>query len=209
LSSAVPTAGWLPPILYGAVVLVGLFECAVLWQAVHPNVSALYRAYYIDLTTTCLNQPNSGSYVFGTEQSFRSGNEKAIEALRVCGWEGPAGDGLHAVGESSRLHFALPPRTGDLRLMLQLVAVNFSAPAGQLVEVVANGISLGLVHVVPGTPQDFSFAVPATLLTEARELDLELKYPHAILVSPQDPNTRKRSIKLTAVRVWPALTPAI
>jgi len=205
LSSALATAPRLPPILlYAAVAVIGLFECGVLWQALHPNVSALYRGYYIDRTTTCLNQPGSGDYVLGNAVSFRSGNEKAVAALQVCGWEGPVGDGLHAVGESSRLHFALPSVTGDLTLKLQLVAVDFSAPAGQLVEAVANGVSLGTAHVVPGTPQDFSFAVPASVVGDTGALDLELKYPQAILVSPDDPNTRKRSIKLTLAQITPA-----
>src|SRR5215475_10116069 len=99
--------------LYAAAAAVALFELGVAWLSLHPNVNADYRAYYLDQTTTCLNEPATGDYVFGTEVMFRSGYEKLVQPVRVCGWEGPVGDGLHAVGESSRLRFALPSRLAD------------------------------------------------------------------------------------------------
>jgi hypothetical protein len=192
-----------PSLLYGLVAVIGAFELVALWQGVHPAVPELYRGYYIDKTTTCLNQPGSGDYAFGTELRLRSGKEAAIKPIKVCGWEGPAGDGLHAVGESSRLHFALPQKTGDVALTLEMVAVDLQG-AGQSVEVVANGQSLGTVSVPTGTPQRSTFTVPASTIGTNAALDLELKYPQAILVSPQDSNLRKRSIKLSAVSIQPA-----
>jgi hypothetical protein len=186
---------------YGAAALVAAFEMFVGWQALHPDVPANYRAYYLDQSTTCLDQPVSGDYAFGTEISFRSGSEKLVKPLKVCGWEGPVGDGLHAVGESSRLRFALPSSAYRLRLMLEMVAVDKAAPAGQPVTVVANGTTLGTVRVLTGEPQRFSFAVPDAALDSKRALDVELKFPQAIRVNPQDSDTRKRSIKLSAGRV--------
>ena len=187
------------PALYGLAVAIGLFELGVLWQSLHPDVPADYRAYYIDATTTCLNQPVSGAYAQGTLIPFRSGYEKLIAPLRVCGWEGPAGDGLHAVGESARLRLALLGSAHNVRLRLDMVAVDFAGAAGQPVEVTVNGTRVGRAEVKTGTPQQFEFAVPDTALGPRKILDIDLAFPHAIRVDPQDSDTRKRSIKLVAV----------
>ena len=74
---------------YALAALLALTELAVLWQALHPAVSADYRAYYIDRTTTCLPQPVTGDYVLGKELNFRAEGDETRE-LRPCGWTGPA-----------------------------------------------------------------------------------------------------------------------
>jgi hypothetical protein len=66
------------------------------------------------------------------------------------------------------------------------------------VNVVVNGQGLGTVDVQTGPEQRFSFAVPDSALKPDHLLEVEMKYPEAIRVDPQDSNTRKRSIKLTA-----------
>lgn len=187
------------PALYGLAALVALFELGVAWMSLHPNVPADYRAYYIDATTTCLNQPVSGAYAQGTLIPFTSGHEKLITPLRVCGWEGPAGDGLHAVGESARLRLKLLGSAHDVHLRLDMVAVDFAGAAGQAVDVIVNGTKVGRAEVKTGTPQRFDFTVPDAILGAKKLLDINLAFPNAIRVDPQDSNTRKRSIKLTAV----------
>jgi hypothetical protein len=187
------------PALYGLAALIGLFELGVTWMSLHPNVPADYRAYYIDATTTCLNQPVSGAYAQGTRIPFTSGHEKLIAPLRVCGWEGPVGDGLHAVGESARLRLKLLGSAHDVTLRLGMVAVDFAGSAGQPVDVIVNGSKVGRAEVKPGTPQEFAFTVPDAVLGPQKMLDVDLAFPHAIRVDPQDSNTRKRSIKLVAV----------
>ena len=57
---------------YSIVALAIAFELTVVWLMLHPQVPDDYRAYYIDHTTTCLNQPVSGDYVLGETVSFRS-----------------------------------------------------------------------------------------------------------------------------------------
>ena len=186
--------------LYAIAGVVALFELGVTWVSLHPHVPADYRAYYLDRSTTCLDEPVPGTYLPGMTLKTVSGHESAVKDINVCGWEGPVGNGLHAVGEQSRLRLTVWPSSQDQVLMLEMSAVDMAAASGQPVEVVANGTSLGSVHVFAGTPQSFTFAVPAAL-TSGGVLDVELKFPEAILISPQDSNTRKRSIKLTAVRV--------
>ena len=188
-------------VLYGLAALVALFELGVSWISLHPHVPADYRAYYLAQTTTCLNEPVSGAYSNGAEIPTISGYERLVANIRVCGFEGPVGDGLHLVGESGRLRFKMMGPQHRLRLMLQMVAVDFTAPKGQEMDVVVNGEPVGSVHVSTGKPQRFSFAIPDDLLKADGLVDVELKAPDAVKVDPTDSNTRKRSIKLSAVRV--------
>jgi len=187
--------------LYGLAALVALFELGVTWVSLRPHVPADYRAYYLDQTTTCLNEPVSGAYSDGAELPTVSGYERLVATIRVCGFEGPVGDGLHLVGESGRLRFKMLGPQHHLRLMLQMVAVDFTAPKGQDIDVVVNGTPVGSAHVSTGTPQRFSFAIPDAVLSVDGLVDVELKAPDAVKVDPTDSNTRKRSIKLSAVRV--------
>lgn len=188
-------------IAYGAVALAIAFEIVVAWLMLHPDVPADYRAYYIDRTTTCLNQPVSGDYAFGTTVSFRDDGRALAKPLRVCGWEGPAGDGTHAVGSSSRLRFAVPDgETGPLRLTLELIAVARDGHPSQRVEVSGNGRVLGVVTVLPGAPQSFDLTVPPETW-DGGALDIELAYPDAIRMAPTDSDSRLRSIKLLSARL--------
>ncbi|RYG96645.1 MAG: hypothetical protein EON57_14805, partial [Alphaproteobacteria bacterium] len=112
----------------------------VMWWTIHPNVPDSYRAYYIDQTTTCMNQPVPGTYALGTVVSFLPDGAAAAKPLKPCGWEGPVGDGTHAVGTSSRLRFSwTEPATGPLALSLDLIAIKKDdAPVPQTVDVVVN-----------------------------------------------------------------------
>jgi hypothetical protein len=189
----------------GAYVLAALFaafELAVLWQALHPQVSEPYRAYYLDKTTTCLPQPVTGEYDLGTEINFRSGGPNTRE-LRPCGWEGPAGDGMHAVGETARLRFAVHAAQ-DLELILEMTAVTIPGPPEQQVVVSVNGAVVGEARLAPGQTNRFTFPVPASVFADAAFADVQLDFPAAILARPGDSNTRKRSIKLVAAALRPA-----
>ena len=108
---------------YGAAALLAAFELWVVWLMLHPAVPADYRAYYIDHSTTCLNQPVSGAYALGTTVSFLPDGRAAAKPIRVCGWEGPAGDGTHAVGTSARLRLVTGSSRRPLELRLGLAAI--------------------------------------------------------------------------------------
>ena len=188
---------------YGFVALAIAFEVATLWFMLHPQVPPDYRAYYIDQTTTCLNQPVSGDYAFGSTVSFRSDGAALAKPLRVCGWEGPAGDGTHAVGETSRLRFALPAgENGPMVLNLELVAIRREGVPQQRVVVRVNGAELRTVSVSPETPTVFEVPVPADVVRAGKgRLDVFLDYPDAVRMSPTDSNTRLRSVKLLSAQV--------
>lgn len=187
---------------YALAAILALFELAVLWQALHPNVSADYRAYYIDRTTTCLPQPVTGEYVLGTELNFRSEGDETRE-LRPCGWTGPAGDGTHSVGETSRLRFAVDAQ-GPLTLVLELTGVALPGPAQQRVLISANGQEIGEIAVTPDKTERFVISIPASALDDDGFVDLKFDYPDAISPGKRVSNTYWRSIKLTAASLSPA-----
>ena len=188
-------------IAYGVVALAIVFELLVVWWMLHPQVPPDYRAYYIDHTTTCLNQPVAGDYVLGTTVSFRTGGQ----SLRVCGWEGPVGDGTHAVGETSRLRFALPQTPAQpLQLTLELVAVEREGYPSQRVIIEVNGRPMRTITALAGQPMTVDVDVPAELVAaNPASLELALQFPDAMAMSPRDSNTRKRSIKLLAAQLAP------
>lgn len=189
----------------GAYILVGLvalFELGVFWLMLHPNVPPDYRAYYLDKTTTCLNQPVSGAYTLGTVIPFTPEGREAAKLIRVCGWERPTGDGTHVVGTSARLRFAYAEPATALTLQLSMVAIQKGGNVmPQHVEIVANGALLDTVTLDQPTPQEFSLPLPAP--ADGR-LELELRFPDAVQMGPTDPDNRLRSIKLLSAALLPA-----
>lgn len=188
---------------YAVVAVAIAFELAVVWLMLNPRVPADYRAYYIDRTTTCLNQPVTGAYELGTIVSFRSEGRQSAMPLRVCGWEGPAGDGTHAVGQSSRLRFALPAdHAGALQLTLELVAIEREKQPWQRVVIEANDTEIDSVTAIGGDPFTVDLTIPAELVARhPQALELSLHFPDATLMSPSDSDTRRRSIKLLSARL--------
>lgn len=187
---------------YALAAVLALFELAILWQALHPNVSADYRAYYIDRTTTCLPQPVTGEYTLGKELNFRSEGDETRE-LRPCGWTGPVGDGTHSVGQTSRLRFAVEA-TGPLTLMLELTGVTLPGPPRQRVLVSANDQEIGDIAVTPDNTERFAISIPASALDADGFVDIRLDYPDAISPGRRVSNTYWRSVKLTAASLSPA-----
>lgn len=191
---------------YAVVALAIAFELTVVWLMLHPQVPPDYRAYYIDQSTTCLNQPVSGAYAIGTTISFRSGGIEQAKPVRVCGWEGPAGDGTHSVGLTSRLRFALTdPTPGPLSLMLELVAVEKDGHPVQRVAIEANGTPIETATALAGIPLTLDLVIaPEIIASNPAALEIALHYADAIRMSPSDSDTRRRAIKLLAARLDPA-----
>ena len=190
-------------VAYCVVALAIAFKLVVVWWMLHPQVPPDFRAYYIDRTTTCLNQPVSGEYVLGTTVSFRSDGHALAKPLRVCGWEGPAGDGTHAVGTSSRLRFAIPAtERGSLFLSLELVAVERDGHPAQRIGIEANGVELGVANALAGVPLEVDIEIPSEVVAVGtRAVDVILHFPDAISMSPGDSDTRWRSVKLLSARL--------
>jgi hypothetical protein len=198
-----PKALRLPAYLLLAAVMA--FELSVGWNALHPTASPDYRAFYIDQSTTCLNQPAvEGTYDLDTRVSFQPIGGREAWPLKVCGWEGPAGDGTHAVGESARLRLVYERPATALTLFLYMIAVREAGTAGQRVVVLINGRAVGETLVPSDRPATATFALPPEVAAAAAgRIELELLFPDALTITPGDSNTRKRSIKLLALRLAP------
>ena len=182
--------------------IVAVAEMWVLWLALHPHVDANYRAYYIDQTTTCLDKPTSGSYAIGRTVSFLPDDQAGARKLRVCGWDGPAGDGTHSVGTTSRLRFALDGPVSSLILRLEMTAIVAPAHPVQRVEVAANGVSVGTATIPADTTRLIDFDVPAAAIArDPAHLDVILSFPDAAEMTPHDSITHYRSIKLMSVQL--------
>jgi hypothetical protein len=183
--------------LYGLALLVGLFELAALWLALHPHVDANYRAYFLDKTTTCLDHAVPGDYAIGERLSFTSEGYGPAAATRVCGWSGPAGDGTHSIGEESRLRLVWSGTAVPSRLEITLTAVEREGHPRQRVVLRGNGVSIGEVTIPAGETRAFSLPLTAAVfLSRPHRLDLELEYPDAIRMYPTDADIIKRAIKL-------------
>lgn len=187
--------------LYAAAIAVIAFEAIVLWLMLHPNVSPDFRAYYIDRSTTCLNQPVTGQYQFGRLLDFDTDSKDLFKPIRVCGWEGPSGEGLHAVGTSSRLRFAGTPSPSDDHLVALMSAVSKDgAVMPQSVEVSIDGTHAATWTVADTAPERFVLAIPPDALADGK-LEVEFDFPNAVKMGKTDPDTRWRSIKLHEIGV--------
>lgn len=202
MSDAVSPAPRLPRVLaLGAYLLSALligWYLVTMWLMVHPQVSADYRAYYIDHTTTCMNQPAPGDYAFGTIVSFLPDGRDLQKPIKVCGWEGPAGDGMHAVGTSARLRFNPAERPARMALVLTMIAIKKDGVPTQTVSVTINGEKLADLDVAGGAPSTFKLPIPAAIAAQPGPYELLLDFPTAVQMGPTDPMTRWRSIKLQA-----------
>ena len=188
---------------YGLVALFGAFELYTLWLMVNPDVPADYDAYYISKTTTCLNQPVSGAYAGGMVSFLPDGGD-AAKPIKVCGWEGPAGDGTHAVGTSARLRFALTEPVRNPVLRVEAVAIAKDGRGiDQRVDVLIDGEPVGEIMVTADGPRTFD--VPLNLpVASVGTYDVTFEFPEAVKMGPTDPQTRYRSIKLSAAGIVPA-----
>lgn len=202
LSDTAPAPRLTGPLALGAYLLSGLliaWYLVTMWLMLHPVVSADYRAYYIDQTTTCMNQPVPGDYAFGTMVSFLPDGRDQQKPIKVCGWEGPVGDGMHAVGTSARLRFNPTERPASMALVLQMIAIKRDGVPTQTVSVSLNGTKLADLDVDGGAPSIFKLPIPADIATKPGPIELLLDFPTAVQMGPTDPRTRWRSIKLQSV----------
>lgn len=191
---------WL--VVLALIVAVAGFELYVSWLALHPAVSDNYRAYYIDQTTTCLDKPVTGRYVLGQTVSFLPDDSPAAWQLRVCGWDGPAGDGTHSVGTRSMLRFATSGATGDLILRLQMTAIMAPDSRAQHIAVSGNGVLLGETTIADSVTKSVDFAVPQSVIDAGQgRLDIALDYATATEMTPNDSDTHYRSIKLLSLQL--------
>lgn len=188
---------------YGLAGALALAELGVLAVALSPDVSADYRAYYVDRSTTCLPRAASGAAIFGATARLLPG-EPVLDALVGCGWQGPAGNGLHSVGTRSQLHLRVPPGQ-SLQVELEMVASNETAPR-QRVRASADGIAMGEGAVGGPEPVRLVLTVPRAASRDGYVV-VQLDLPDAFQPYAIAPEIDRRAVRLLAVGLHP-LAPA-
>ena len=194
---------------YALAALLFACEAGVAWLALHPEVPPAYRAYFLDQTTTCLDEPVSGAYELGRIVSFRPDGMDQALPLRVCGWDGPVGNGTHSVGTSARLRFAYRGQPAALDLLLDLVAVTRDGePMPQTIDVLVGDQPIATIEVGAAAPERFELPIPPHLLAAAAgRLEVTLAFRNPVRMSPSEPDTRLRAIKLLAAGLLPRVQP--
>jgi hypothetical protein len=182
--------------LYALIGAICVVELAILWGAINPDVPPEYRAYYIDGTSTCLPQPVTGEYVLGTEFDLTA-NTPPTRELRPCGWQGPVGDGLHAVGTSAQLYLAPDDLTpGTYAFAFTARAVNLSNTPSQRVIVSVNETPIGALRLNRDQTGQYSFRIPEPALENATGIRIVFDFPDAVQPGGRSADGQRRSIKL-------------
>lgn len=185
--------------LYALVGVIALAECAILARALVPDVDRGYRAFYIDKTTTCLDRPVAGTYALGTAVSFLPEAYDDVRVISVCGWSGPANNGLHSVGDTSQLRVRAPEGASQLTLTLEMSA---ASARPQSVELSVNGVHVGeMMASGRDASTQRSFIIPPAAYRNQMTLDIVLAYPDAYFPNPRANETRKRAIRLTSFQI--------
>ncbi|MER8447305.1 hypothetical protein NKH52_29415 [Mesorhizobium sp. M1066] len=186
---------------YALAAALAVSEILILALALHPNVHPDYRAYYIDRTTTCLNRDTVGSYSLGQTVSFRSDGAKQAASMKFCGWSGPAADGTHSLGETSRLRLQIPPLRDGLKATLQMTAVIRPPQMTQRVIISVHGAFVHKVTLSGKQPTTVSFFIPRAAFSNASTFEMTFDYLDGILPSKAASNIYERSIKLVSFRL--------
>jgi hypothetical protein len=171
-------------------------EITILALALSPKVGQDYRAFYIDRTTTCLNRETAGSYLVGQTVSFRRDGGKAASNIKVCGWTGPAGDGTHSLGDTSRLRVKVE-NPGPLVATIEMSAVLRAPVFRQRVVISVNGDEVDRMILTEPTPRKFTFAVPG----RAPTLEISFDYLDGIAPNRSASNIYRRAIKLISFKL--------
>jgi hypothetical protein len=189
--------------LYALVGIIGLVELVIFWHALNPRVPDTYRAYYIDRSATCLPQPVAGTYEIGTVIELTTNTPPSRE-LRPCGWQGPAGDGLHAVGTSAQLYLAPAGLAGaELALNFTATAVDLPETGEQRIVVHANDVPVGALRLERAQTGHYSFRIPAEAVTGRDSLRIVFDFPDAVRPAPRSTDGQRRSIKLERFALVP------
>jgi hypothetical protein len=164
------------PILFIVCCLLAAFYLSVIYLALHPNVSFLYRAYYIDKDLKYWNHGEGIQYTLGQSLDF----SKRVPYLSREGWSYPETHGTWSEGASGRLLLELNGIGKPTEI--RFAATPFLAPHKQVdsqrIGVWANGVKLGEATLTSQTEKEISFAIPSSLtLRDGRRLEICFVYP--------------------------------
>jgi hypothetical protein len=165
-------------ILFIVCCLLAAFYISVFYLAFHPNVSFLYRAYYIDKDLKYWNHGEGIRYTLGQTLDFSN----RLPYLSREGWSYPETHGTWSEGFSGRLLLELNGISQPTEI--RFTVMPFLAPNKRLhvqrIGVWANGVKLGEVTLSSPSAKEISFSIPSSVtLRDGRRLEICFEYPDA------------------------------
>ena len=166
------------PILFIVCCLLAAFYLSVTYLAFHPNVSFLYRAYYIDRDLKYWNHGEGIGYTLGQILDF----SKRLPYLSSEGWSFPETQGTWSEGASGKLLLELNQigQPTEIKFTVTPFLVPHRQVDAQRIGVWANGVKLGEAALTLPTAKEISFAIPSSVtLRDGRRLEIRFEYPDA------------------------------
>lgn len=156
------------PLFFTFFVSLLVFYSYVTSIAFNPNVSAIYRLYYIDKKLLHWNKGAGLNYTLGTVLDFT----KAVPYQSRQGWSGAEPWGTWSNGKISELYFDL--NDSDIPKKIEIVGHPFLSPSNgvnvQLIRVFANNEILGEAALdSPGNVR-LKFFIPNTIIINTNAL---------------------------------------
>lgn len=157
------------------------FYAHVLYLASRPQVSELYRLYYIDKNLRQWNHGQGPIYALGQVLDFR----RELPFLSRQGWSVPEDWGTWTDGHWSEIYLRVSGTVMPQRLVIDLnpYIVHAKGVVSQTVKVYANGQLLGTRTVREA--QTLTFTIPATAW-HASQGFLRLRFEHGNPAVPRD-----------------------
>lgn len=165
-----------------AAVLLLAVEAAIVLLMLTPQVSADYRAYYLERSTSCWPRAVTGRYRLGQPVSFRDDPDgRAAIRHRQCGWIAPFEAGSWSRGDRARLYFAFDVPTAGVDIALLANGYVGEGHPSQRVAVSVNGV---LLDELLFTPQSQDLRVlrvsPDVAGLDAAGLTIQFDFPDRI-----------------------------
>lgn len=158
-----------------------LFYVYVLTLAVRPQVSPIYRLYYIEKNLRQWKHGKGPEYQLGDAMDFR----QTLPYLSRRGWSVPEPWGTWTDGRSSEIHVHIGGKVAPRWVVMEVnpYIVHEKGVVSQTVTVYANDHLLGSSTV--NAAQLLKFEIPPTALQSADGL-LRLRFEHANPAVPHD-----------------------
>jgi hypothetical protein len=191
------------PLAYFLIAVLALFETGVVVLVLHPDVSDLYRAYYIERSTSCWPRKVTGVYQPNRLISFAYGVKGgSAEDVQLCGWNLLEGMGTWTLGDDVRLRLGVPVPGKPFSLILTAEAfVSAENPVQRVIVSVGGKTVKSFIHTTTD-PLATRIDIPAEVVPPgARTIDVKLGLPDALAPLAINLNTDGRELALRVISV--------
>jgi hypothetical protein len=173
-----PSRRDIEPLVWAAIVIVAGFEVFASYLALHPDVSPVYRDYYITKTKLCTpRRADFNALDLGRE--FVIGADETGHYLGD-GWCSVEAWGVWSEGGTSFLTATVPPPDGDLLFTARVSPSTVGLPA-QDIRLYVNDTEVGAWDLPPGGKQDIRATLPHAAVKDGRLLlRFEIGHPASV-----------------------------